>query len=133
MDNPPTNSMTPELHNELSRIFIDINRDAEAVVVVLTGAGERGFSSGGDPKNMARRIEEGDHASWAQGNYEAREIVYGLLRLERPLIARINGHAIGLGATLAVLSDVTFMMADAKIADSHVKMGLAAGDGGSLM
>ena len=133
MDNPPTNAMTPQLHNELSRIFIDINRDPDTAVVVLTGSGERAFSAGGDVKGMARRVEEGEHASWIRGNYEAREIVYGLLRLERPLIARINGHAMGLGATLAVLADITFMMAEAKIADTHVKIGLAAGDGGALM
>ena len=133
MDNPPTNAMTPELHNELSRIFIDINRDPETAVVVITGSGERAFSAGGDVKGMARRAETGEHPSWIRGNYEAREIVYGLLRLERPLIARINGHAMGLGATIAVLADITFMMAEAKIADTHVKVGLSAGDGGSLM
>lgn len=133
IDNPPMNAMTRELHNELSRIFIDINRDPDTAVVVITGAGDRTFSAGGDVKAMARRLEEGDHASWVQGNYEAREIVYGLLRLERPLIARINGHAMGLGSTLAVLADITFMMAEAKIADTHVKVGLSAGDGGSLM
>lgn len=133
LDNPPMNAMTPQMHNELSRIFIDINRDPETAVVVITGAGDRAFSAGGDINAMAHRVETGEHESWIQTNYEAREIVYGLLRLERPLIARINGHAMGLGATLAVLSDLTYMMADAKIADTHVKIGLSAGDGGSLM
>jgi len=101
--------------------------------VVITGAGDKAFSAGGDIKGMATRIETQNHGGWVQGNYEAKEIVYGLLRLERPLIARINGHAMGLGATLAVLADITFMMENAKIADTHVKIGLSAGDGGSLM
>jgi len=133
MDNPPMNAMTPQMHNELSRVFFDINRDPETAVVVITGAGEKAFSAGGDINEMARRIEASDHEPWVRGNFEAREIVYGALRLERPLIARVNGHAMGLGATLAVLSDISFMMEKARIADTHVKVGLAAGDGGSLM
>lgn len=132
-DNPPMNAVTPAMHGELARLFFDINRDPEAAVVVITGAGDRAFSAGGDIAGMARRIEEGRHDEWVRANREAREIVYGLLRLERPLIARINGHAMGLGATIAVLSDVSYIMAESKIADTHVKIGLSAGDGGSLM
>lgn len=133
LDNPPLNAMTTAMHTELSRIFTDVNRDPETAVVVITGTGDRGFSAGGDIKRMARRVEEAQHDDWVRGNWEAKEIVYGALRLERPLIARINGHAMGLGATLAVLSDFSFMMESAKIADTHVKVGLSAGDGGSLM
>jgi enoyl-CoA hydratase len=55
------------------------------------------------------------------------------LRLERPLIARVNGHAMGLGSSLATLADFSFMLDSAKIGDTHVKAGLAAGDGGALM
>lgn len=133
LDNPPVNAMTPEAHQELARIFGEINRDPHTAVVVLTGAGERAFSAGGDIKRMAAQLEAGDHADWLRSMVEAKDIIYGMLRLERPLIARINGDAMGLGATLAVLSDITFVKATARIADSHVKIGLSAGDGGSLM
>jgi len=133
LDNPPTNAMTPALHYELTRIFFDINFDEEVAAVVITGAGEKAFCAGGDIKRMASRIENHDYADWNRGNFEARQIIGGLLRLEKPLIARINGHAMGLGATLAVYSDLSYMMAGAKIADTHVNVGLAAGDGGAMM
>jgi enoyl-CoA hydratase len=133
LDNPPMNAVTPKMHEELSRIFDDINHDPEVGVVVLTGAGDKAFSAGGDVNNMIRRIETADHAAWTRSVTEARRIVSGLLRLERPLICRINGHAMGLGSTLAVLGDFAYMLAKARIADTHVKMGLTAGDGGALI
>lgn len=132
IDNPPTNPMTPEIHQELGRIFHEANLDRETSVIVLTGAGDA-FSSGGNIKNMVRRIDEGRVDEWNQGIEEARQILYGLLRLEKPLITRINGHAMGLGATLAVAGDFSYMLEDAKIADTHVKVGLVAGDGGALL
>jgi enoyl-CoA hydratase len=133
LDNPPLNAMTPGMHNELSRVFADINHDPDAAVVVLTGAGEKAFTAGGDINRMIKRIETADHAGWKQMADEAKAIVYGLLRLEKPLIGRINGHAMGLGATLAAFCDFTYMPASARIADTHVKIGLTAGDGGALM
>ncbi len=132
MTNPPLNPMTPKMHNELSRIFTDINRDDETAVVVLTGA-EKGFSAGGNIKNMQKRIETQNWANWFEGVNEAKNILRSLLRLEKPLIGRVNGHAMGLGASLAVFCDISFMLETAKIADTHVKVGLVAGDGGSLM
>jgi enoyl-CoA hydratase len=123
--------MTPAIHRELGRLFRDVNEDDETKVLVLTGAGEA-FSSGGNIKNMVRRVDEGRIGEWYQGIEEAKQILYGVLRLEKPLITRINGHAMGLGATLAVAGDISYMLEDALIADTHVKMGLVAGDGGAL-
>lgn len=131
IDNPPTNPMTPVIHKELARLFRDVNEDRETQVLVLTGAGDA-FSSGGNVKNMARRVDEGLVGDWYQGIEEARQILYGVLNLEKPLITRINGHAMGLGATLAVSGDVSYMLEDALIADTHVRVGLVAGDGGAL-
>lgn len=133
LDNPPMNAISRPMHTELARLFLDINRDPEVAVVVMTGAGTKAFSAGGDIQRMRTRIEEGAHNEWVGSIWEAKEIVYGLLRLERPLIARINGHAMGMGATFAVLSDFGFMLDSAKIADTHVRVGLSAGDGGALM
>jgi len=131
INNPPTNHMTPVIHTELGRVFSDINRDQETSVVVLTGAGNA-FSAGGNIKNMVRRIEERRTGEWFQGIEEARQILRGFMHLEKPIITRINGHAMGLGATLAVAADLSYMLEDAKIADTHVRMGLVAGDGGAL-
>ena len=133
IENPPLNPTTEVSHRELSRIFEDINHDRETDVVVLTGAGERAFSAGGDVAKMVERFEQADHAKWNYQMEEARHIIYGMMRLEKPLIGRINGHAIGLGATLVSFCDISYMMAKAKIADTHVNIGLTAGDGGALM
>src|SRR5690606_26283084 len=51
----------------------------------------------------------------------------------KPVIAKINGHAMGLGATLALFCDVSFAAAEAKIADPHVALGFVAGDGGAVI
>jgi enoyl-CoA hydratase len=133
MDNPPLNSPTGPIHTDLSRVFFDINRDTETDVVILTGAGERAFSAGGDINAMARRIESGQHDEFVRLTWEAKEIVYGMLRLEKPLIARLNGHTMGTGATIAALADFAFVLEAAKIGDPHVGVGLSAGDGAALI
>ena len=62
----------------------------------------------------------------------ARRFVNTLLDVEHPIIARINGDAIGLGATLALLCDISIAATDARIGDPHVRVGLVAGDGGAV-
>lgn len=132
LDNPPMNAFTDDMHREMAGLFHDVNQDEGVAVVVVTGAG-KGFSAGGDLKLMKTRIEAGDHRGWITGIKEARLILQGLLALNKPLIARINGHAMGMGATLAAFADISFMSKKARIADTHVLVGLAAGDGGSLL
>jgi len=63
----------------------------------------------------------------------ARRIIHSLLDIEKPVISKINGHAVGLGASIALLCDVSFMSTDAKIGDPHVRIGLVAGDGGAAI
>ncbi len=133
IDNPPMNSIHRFLHGELARVFKDASRDPDTAVVVLTGAGEKAFSAGGDLPAMAERIEKQLHHRWTRTVWEAKEIITDILNLEKPLISRINGHAMGLGATLAVFADFSYIVDSATIADTHVKVGLAAGDGGALI
>jgi enoyl-CoA hydratase/carnithine racemase len=131
LDNPPTNAVNAAMHGELKTLFALINQDEETKVVVLTGAGERAFSAGGDVHDMIRHLD--DPAAIIRSMKEAVAAIYGLLRLEKPIIARINGHAIGLGATLALFCDLTYAVENAKIGDPHVAIGYTAGDGGSLI
>lgn len=131
LNNPPLNAMTPVIHRELSFLFREVNRDADVRAVVLTGAGDRGFSAGGDINAMVAGLD--DHARWCASMPEAREIVLSLLECDKPIIARINGHAIGLGASIALCCDITIMSQAAKIGDTHVKVGLVAADGGALL
>lgn len=109
MNNPPLNPMTPRLHYELSTIFRDIQRDDETAVVVLTGA-DRGFSAGGNINSLIAGLD--DQNRWQNGIREVREIIFGMLDLDKPIIGRINGHAMGLGSSLAVLCDKPFPRQD---------------------
>jgi enoyl-CoA hydratase len=118
------------MHEELSRIFYDIAIDHDAHIVVFTGAG-RAFSAGGDFDWFQTMID--DRRAWERCRIEAKRIIFGLLDLEKPVIAKVNGPAYGLGATMALFCDVIFMAKSAKIADPHVSVGLVAGDGGAVI
>ncbi len=72
-----------------------------------------------------------DEALWRKTAAEAKSIVHGLLDLEKPVIAKVNGAAVGLDATIALYCDVIFASDRAKIGDPHLSGGLAAGDGGA--
>jgi enoyl-CoA hydratase len=93
-------------------------------VLLITGAG-RAFCAGGD---FAGGLHPGPKM-WM----EARRIVDGLLDCQKPVITAVNGYAMGLGATVALLGDVVFAARSAVFADTHVRMGIAAGDGGQLI
>ena len=124
------NAVDATMHEELSRAFYDIAVDHDVDVVVFTGAG-RAFSAGGDFDWFQTMID--DRKAWDRCRIEAKRIIFGLLDLEKPIIAKLNGHAYGLGATMALFSDVIFASKTAKIADPHVGVGLVAGDGGAVI
>jgi enoyl-CoA hydratase len=130
IDNPPVNASTPSMREDFDRIFREASLDPEVRCVVLTGAGET-FSAGGDIRRMQRMLT--DQADWLLTMREARTLVTDLLDFDKPLIGRINGDALGLGATLALCCDITVMLDTARIGDTHVRMGLVAGDGGALL
>lgn len=124
------NAADIRMHRELSRVFADARRDEDSDILVLTGAGDA-FSAGGDIRAMRDKIA--DRTLWNDTVDEARALFYSILDLDKPLIARINGAATGLGATLAVYADLSIADEAAVIGDPHVKVGLVAGDGGALM
>ena len=124
------NAVNLKLLQELAEFFVYAAADGESDVVVLTGAG-KAFSAGGDLEHIA-----GNAARPEQFEYEARlakRIVFSMLDLDKPLVCRMNGHAVGLGATLALTCDVVFAVDKAKIGDPHVALGLMAGDGGAAI
>ena len=124
------NAVNARLHTELSRVFADLQRDADSDVIVLTGEGSA-FCAGGDIEWMQSHVD--DPAAFERMAREGKDIVFGQLDLEKPLICKLNGHATGLGASLALLSDIIVASDEAKIGDPHVSVGLVAGDGGALI
>jgi enoyl-CoA hydratase len=124
------NAVEDRLHEELARIFRFAANDPESDVVVLTGTG-RAFCAGGDFDWFQQMIDE--PARFERIAVDAKEIVFSLLHLEKPIIAKVNGPAAGLGAPIALFCDVIFMADDAVILDPHVRAGLVAGDGGAVI
>jgi 2-(1,2-epoxy-1,2-dihydrophenyl)acetyl-CoA isomerase len=112
-----------------------INGDPEVSVAVLTGAG-RAFSAGGDLKAMAGRsaLFEGSGAAIRE---RYRRVVHRIVRslygLEVPLIAAVNGPAMGLGCDIAGLADIRLASTEARFGVPFLKLGLIPGDGGSWL
>jgi enoyl-CoA hydratase len=130
--NRPTalNAANEALHTELTRIWPELDRDPEARAIVLTGAG-RAFSGGGD-LNLLERMTA-DSALRAATMAEATAIVHGMTAVRVPIIAAVNGPAVGLGCSLASMSDIVVVEENAYFADPHVALGLVAADGGAVM
>jgi enoyl-CoA hydratase len=121
------NAITPAMHTELARIFADIRDDDAADVVTLTGAG-RAFCAGADLKEPPMDKETVDKIF-----IEARDILVNMLELDKPIISAVNGPATGLGVTLALFADIVIASDQARLGDTHVKVGLTAGDGGAVI
>jgi len=131
IDNPASelNTVDERLHHELTALFAALRDERDARAVVLTGRG-RAFSAGGDfdwfPE--LRDVERLDAL-----RHDARQLITDLLDVELPIVAAVNGPAIGLGASIALLCDVILMADDATLADPHVRVGIVAGDGGAVI
>lgn len=124
------NAVNGRMHTELSRVFADLQRDPDSDVIVLTGEGSA-FCGGGDIEWMQSHVDKPE--LFDEMAREGKDIVFTQLDLEKPLICKLNGHATGLGASLALLSDIIVCAEEAKIGDPHVSVGLVAGDGGALI
>jgi enoyl-CoA hydratase/carnithine racemase len=123
------NATNHVLHQALAELFPQIDADRDARVAVLTGTG-RAFSAGGDFAYLDELTRDAElrHVSLTHG----RQIVTGMVRCRVPIVAAVNGPAVGLGCSLVALSDVAFLAESAHLADPHVAVGLVAADGGPI-
>lgn len=129
LDRPPLNAVDEAMHDDLTRLFALLKHETQARAVLITGAG-RAFSAGGDYGwfGSLRTPERLDAL-----RRHAKQLIWDLLDVEVPIVAAVNGPAIGLGASIALLCDVIFMARSAVIADPHVRVGIVAGDGGTAI
>jgi enoyl-CoA hydratase len=128
LNNPEMlNAMIDPLHEALTDVWVHMSRDEDARAVVLTGAG-RAFSAGGNIPGFLRNIAEPDYRRSSMRT--ARLLVDHMLGFHLPVIAAVNGPAVGLGCSIAVASDIVLMSDQSYLADTHVNIGLVAGDGG---
>jgi enoyl-CoA hydratase/carnithine racemase len=121
------NSVSEELHRRLSEVWREISADPDARAVVLTGAG-RAFSAGGDLEHLSRH--HADPVLRRRSIHFDRTIQTEMVHFPLPVIAAVNGPAVGLGCSLALGCDLVLMAQDAYLADPHISVGLVAGDGG---
>ena len=123
------NAVNDPLHTGLARLWPRLSEDHDARAAVLTGAG-RAFSAGGDFGYLEELSR--DAALRAKTIAHGRDLVLGMARARMPVVAAVNGPAVGLGCSLVALSDVVYMAETAYLADPHVQIGLVAADGGPL-
>jgi enoyl-CoA hydratase len=124
------NCVNENLHWALANVWRQLAADKDASVVILTGAG-RAFCAGGDLNWITTFLE--DPVARDESIREGAQIIEEMLRFPLPVIAAVNGPAVGLGCSIAILSDITLISESAYLADPHVAVGLVAGDGGAAM
>ena len=126
----------PDKLNSFNRTMIDeweralgfAATDAGTRVVVLTGAG-RAFCAGGDADEMAE-MQDADNVARRDYLRAIHRIPLALERMDKPVIAAINGTARGAGMDMAIMCDLRVAAATATFAESYINMGLISGDGG---
>ena len=123
------NAVDEALHSDLTRLFAGLRREEDARAVLLTGRG-RAFSAGGDFAWFPKLREAGRMEALRR---DAKQLIWDLLDVEIPIVAAVNGHAMGLGASIALACDVILMADTATIGDPHVRVGIVAGDGGTAI
>ena len=124
------NALNTELHWAIANVWRQLRADRGARVVILTGAGNC-FCAGADLDWLPRLQTDEDFRESIMD--EAAEILFEMVRFPLPLIAAVNGPAVTLGCSIAVMSDILLISDNAYLADPHVTAGVVAGDGGAAM
>ena len=123
------NAFSPEMIRLWREYLEEAKKDDRIRVIVVTGKGDT-FCSGGDIRDMA----EGKLKSWDMKRFlwdGVHRIVLTLEDLDKPVIAAINGAAMGAGMDMAIMCDLRVCSDKAKLAESYIMMGLIPGDGGA--
>ena len=131
LNNPgKKNAVNRQMHLELERVWDDIDADENIRVAVITGA-DGAFCSGIDLEGIK---QEADSKSRGRPRTRgARRLFWNMLDCEKPIIAKVRGVAYGLGVNVALACDMVIAAEGARFCDSHVKAGIAPGDGGACL
>lgn len=129
LNNPDMrNAFLDDMHDAMQEIWTDLSKDRSVRCVVLTGAG-KAFSAGGDIPGFIKSYEDQEHRR--QSLRGAKRLMDAMADFPKPVVSAVNGAAVGLGCNVAVLADIVLMAESAFMADTHVAIGLVAGDGGA--
>jgi enoyl-CoA hydratase len=119
------NAADSQMHRELAYVWRAIDADESIGAVLVRGEGGA-FSSGGDFEMIEEMIR--DYQALLRVWKEARDLVYGVVNCSKPIVAAIEGPAVGAGLAVALLADISVAGRNARIVDGHVRLGVAAGD-----
>lgn len=121
------NALNAEVYDELYELFGIIEDDPETSVVILTGSGEKAFAAGADIAYMQSR----DSFGIREITYKARRASDKVSHLNKPVIAAINGFALGGGCELAMCCDLRIAAEHAKFGQPEINLGIIPGAGGT--
>jgi len=121
------NALNSELLGELECAFYELERDPAVKVVVLTGAGEKAFVAGADIKEMAAMSAFQGHRFALKG----QAVMLAVEKMKKPVIAAVNGFALGGGLELALACDFIYACDKAKLGFPEVTLGIMPGFGGT--
>jgi enoyl-CoA hydratase len=130
MDNGKFNTADRAMHEELARIWGEVDADPDVNATIITGAGAM-FSAGGD-FDMIRDIL-GDFDARARAWREARDIVYNIINCSKPIVSAMRGVAVGAGLVCGVLADISIASKQCRIIDGHTRLGVTAGDHAAII
>ena len=124
------NALTFEVYGELASTFRSLERSAEARAVVITGEG-RGFCSGGDVEGIIAELFAKDARGLLEFTRVTGALIQSVRELRRPVIAAVNGVAVGAGAVLAAACDLRIAAESARFGFIFPKVGLSGADMGA--
>jgi enoyl-CoA hydratase len=125
LDAPGLNAVGAGAHRQLADVWLAVDRDPDARVALLRGAG-KAFSAGGSFDLIDSMIN--DDAARLRVLREARDLVFNVIGCSKPIVSAIHGPAVGAGLVAGLLADVSVVARRARIIDGHTRLGVAAGD-----
>jgi enoyl-CoA hydratase len=121
------NALNSEVLGELECTLYQVEQDQRAQVVIITGAGEKAFVAGADIKEMAAMSSFEGHQFALKG----QRVMLLIEKMSKPVIAAVNGYALGGGLELALACDVIYASENAKLGFPEVTLGIIPGFGGT--
>lgn len=124
------NALDARGHDELARVWRDVDEDPSVAAVILCGAG-KAFSAGGDFDMVEEMIDSFDARVrvWR----ESKDLVYNIINCSKPIVSAIHGSAVGAGLVAALLADISVAGRSARLVDGHTRLGVAAGDHAAII
>ena len=130
MDNGRMNTADAPMHAELAEVWRDVDGDPDTNAAIITGKGAV-FSAGGDFGMIEGIATDFEHR--ARAWREARDMVYGLINCNKPVVSAMRGVAVGAGLVCGLLADISIATKDCRIIDGHTRLGVAAGDHAAII